>query len=106
MRRGFTTGARTGRNRGLAVLAAAWLGASTFAQCSPAPQPTPEAPKNAWAGDLKPTLTIRELMEHFIDPTADFIFDAVVFFRPFMAPPSPLPRTTKNGPRSSVVAGN
>jgi len=79
MRRGFTTGARTGRNRGLAVLAAAWLGALTFAQCSPAPQPTPEAPKNAWAGDLKPTLTIRELMEHFIDPTADFIFDAVVF---------------------------
>ena len=75
MRRGFTTVARIGRNRGLAVLAAAWFGAITFQQCSPTPSPAPEPPKNAWAADMKPTLTIRELMEHFVDPTADFIFD-------------------------------
>jgi hypothetical protein len=33
----------------------------------------------AWSADMKPSLTIRELMTHFIDPTADFVFDAVVF---------------------------
>ena len=79
MRRGFTTVARIGRGRGLAILSAAWLSAITFQQCAPAPQPAPEPPKNAWAAEMKPTLTIRELMEHFVDPTADFIFDAVVF---------------------------
>ena len=79
MRRGLTTGARINMGRGLAVLGAVWLSAVTFQQCAPAPQPAPEPPKNAWAVDLKPTLTIRELMEHFVDPTADFIFDAVVF---------------------------
>jgi hypothetical protein len=55
------------------------LGAILFQQCAPASQPAPEAPKNEWAAAMKPTLTIRELMEQFIDPTADFIFDAVVF---------------------------
>ena len=79
MRRGFPTVARIGRGRGLAVLSAAWLSALTFQQCAPAPPPAPEPAKNAWAADMKPTLTIKELMEHFIDPTADFIFDAVVF---------------------------
>ena len=67
----------TGRRLSAATLVC--LGAITFQQCAPAPQPAPEPPKNAWAADMKPTLTIRELMEHFVDPTADFIFDAVVF---------------------------
>ena len=48
-------------------------------QCASQPAPAPEAAKNAWVADVKPTLTIRELMTHFIDPTADFVFDAVVF---------------------------
>lgn len=48
-------------------------------QCASQPAPAPEPASNAWVADVKPTLTIRELMTHFIDPTADFVFDAVVF---------------------------
>jgi hypothetical protein len=79
MRRVVTSVARTTNGPRLAVLGVACLSAIIFQQCAPAPQPAPEPSKNEWAADVKPTLTIRELMEHFIDPTADFIFDAVVF---------------------------
>lgn len=75
----FARVARIGKGRGLAVLGAVWLSTVVFQQCAPAPQPPPEPPKNEWAAGMKPTLTIKELMTHFIDPTADFIFDAVVF---------------------------
>src|SRR5688572_12314467 len=79
MRRSVARVAYTNTSRRLAVLALACMSAITFQQCAPASQPAPEPPKNEWAAGMKPTLTIRELMEHFIDPTADFIFDAVVF---------------------------
>ena len=68
------------RTRGglrLALLATLCLGGMAFQQC--ASQPVAEAQKNPWAADLKPSLTIKELMEQFIDPTSDFVFDAVVF---------------------------
>ncbi len=79
MRRGLTTVARINTGRGLAVLECRLAQCHHVpAVCARAPA-APEPPKNAWAADMKPTLTIRELMEHFIDPTADFIFDAVVF---------------------------
>ena len=68
---------RTSGGRGLALLALLWLGGMAFQQC--ASQPVAEAQKNPWAADLKPSLTIKELMEQFIDPTSDFVFDAVVF---------------------------
>ena len=48
-------------------------------QCATPSAPPSEPAKNAWVADVKPTLTIRELMTHFIDPTADFVFDAVVY---------------------------
>lgn len=68
---------RTSGGRRLALLATLCLGGLAFPQC--ASQPVAEAPQNAWAADMKPALTIKELMEQFIDPTSDFIFDAVVF---------------------------
>jgi cytochrome c556 len=48
-------------------------------QCASQPAPPAQPAKDAWVADVKPTLTIRELMTHFIDPTADFVFDAVVY---------------------------
>lgn len=60
----------------LPVVAAAWI-AVVFQQCASQPAAAPPA-SPAWAGDVMPTLTIRELMTHFIDPTADYVFDAVV----------------------------
>jgi hypothetical protein len=68
---------RTSGGRRLALLATLCLGGLAFPQC--ASQPAAEAPKIAWAADMKPSLTIKELMTHFIDPTADFVFDAVIF---------------------------
>jgi hypothetical protein len=65
--------ARGSRLAFLALLA----GGMAFQQC--ASQPAAEEPKNPWAADMKPSLTIKELMEQFIDPTSDFVFDAVVF---------------------------
>jgi hypothetical protein len=42
---------------------------------TPAPASTPSAPSLESA--LSPTLSVKELMEHIIDPTADWVFDAV-----------------------------
>jgi len=63
--------------RNVTLLVMLSLGGVSLQQCAPPPQA--EEPTNPWAADLKPSLTIKELMEHFIDPTADFVFDAVVF---------------------------
>jgi hypothetical protein len=46
-------------------------------QCSS--QSAPEAPPAAAAAsDTSPVLSVKELMEHIVDPTADYIFDAAV----------------------------
>jgi hypothetical protein len=63
----------------LLVAGSVWAAALSLQQCAPQPQ-TPKAEAGTpWAADMKTSLTIRELMTHFIDPTADFVFDAVVF---------------------------
>src|SRR3954468_21502953 len=67
-----------GRPR-LAAFALIGLGALASSQCS-SPKPPPPPPAAAapplW-GDMKPVVSVKELMEHMIDPIADNIFDAV-----------------------------
>lgn len=50
------------------------------AQCSPPPAAAPASTVTARppVPELTPVLSIRELMAHVIDPTADWIFDAAV----------------------------
>jgi len=48
-----------------------------LAQCSSQPAPAPASNANARAA-LTPVLSVKELMEHIIDPTADWLFDAAV----------------------------
>jgi hypothetical protein len=48
-----------------------------LAQCSSQPAPRPTSSANAPSA-LTPVLSVKELMEHIIDPTADWIFDAAV----------------------------
>ena len=48
-----------------------------LAQCSSSPAPAQQS-KPADPPALTPVLSVRELMEHIIDPTADWIFDAAV----------------------------
>ena len=38
--------------------------------------PAPVSPQQLW-GDLKPVVSVKELMRDMIDPASDFIFDAV-----------------------------
>lgn len=64
-------------NRGGLVAAAAVLFASALAfQCVSKPAQTTSAEPSVDAS-LTPILSVKELMEHMIDPTADFVFDAV-----------------------------
>jgi hypothetical protein len=52
------------------------LSASLMASCA-APAPA-SAPALSDLSDLTPVLSVKELMEHIVDPIADWIFDAAV----------------------------
>jgi hypothetical protein len=51
--------------------------------CSPSKPSTPPAAPNAMAntapllGDMKPMVSVKELMEYMIDPASDYVFDSV-----------------------------
>jgi hypothetical protein len=60
---------RVGVAAGVALLAAT-------AACAPAPASAPAAAALP-ASPVTPVLTVQELMEHIVDPQADFVFDAV-----------------------------
>jgi len=42
----------------------------------PAPLPTPASPQALW-GDMKPIVSVKELMRDFIDPASDYVFDSI-----------------------------
>ncbi len=54
---------------GIVVLALA----AASSQCTS----TPAAPAEPVASPMTPVLTVKELMEHIVDPQADYVFDAV-----------------------------
>ena len=67
---------------GLTTWAGLVLLGVTVAACSsskpaPAPAQTAAPPQAALWGDLKPTVSVKELMKYMIDPVADNIFNAV-----------------------------
>lgn len=66
----------TSRRTG-SLVAAIGFSALTLAQCS-RPAPAPAASPSSLENQLTPVLSVKELMEHIIDPTADWIFDAAV----------------------------
>jgi hypothetical protein len=57
------------------------IGALTAACSSPSPTPpptpTPAQASQALWGDMKPVVSVKELMHDFIDPASDYVFDAV-----------------------------
>jgi hypothetical protein len=63
--------------RGSAIVAAGPLlaGALLIQGCATPPATQPAAPE---AAVLTPVLSVKELMEHIVDPIADWIFDAAV----------------------------
>ena len=54
------------------------MGVSSACSSAKSSQPPPSPPPQAalW-GDMKPIVSVKELMEHMIDPAADYIFDSV-----------------------------
>jgi len=60
--------------RSCVVLSIAGLAAT--ACCSPKPPATSAHPPELW-GDLKPVVSVKELMRDMLDPASDYIFDAV-----------------------------
>src|SRR5262249_4427661 len=61
---------------GFAVYAGVALVSATLLSCS-APKPAPPAESAVLWGDLKPVVSVKELMKYMIDPIADNLFDAV-----------------------------
>jgi hypothetical protein len=68
----------TRRHASFAACAVVFFSLSGFA-CSSAKSspPPPAAPQPVLWGDMKPAVSVKELMEHMIDPAADYIFDSV-----------------------------
>jgi hypothetical protein len=52
------------------------LGVSTTGCSSPKQIPSPRATPELW-GELKPVVSVKELMRDMIDPASDYVFDAV-----------------------------
>jgi hypothetical protein len=63
------------RTSALAAAGSLLTGALLLPGCG---QPTPVAPAVAEGPPFTPVLSVKELMEHIVDPTADWIFDAAV----------------------------
>ena len=66
-------------NRRAQLIALSGLCAATLAGsvCSPAPEPSSGGPKAALISEIKPTVSVKELMEHLLEPAADYVFDSV-----------------------------
>ena len=52
------------------------FGLITSTCSSPKPTPPPPAAQQLW-GEMKPVVSVKELMRDFIDPASDYVFDAV-----------------------------
>ena len=67
--------------RRVAAAALLAIGCAMAACSSPAPSQAatkvPEAPSPKLWGDMKPVVSVKELMRDMLDPASDFIFDAV-----------------------------
>jgi len=62
----------------LAICSATYaLAVLTSACSSPKPTPPPPHPAQELWGDLKPVVSVKELMRDFIDPASDYVFDSV-----------------------------
>ena len=54
------------------------IGTTLSASCSPSkPAPTPPPAAQPLWGDMKPVVSVKELMRDFIDPASDYVFDSV-----------------------------
>ena len=60
----------------LALFAAVFAFAAVTSSCS-SPTPAPPPPAQRMWGDMKPVVSVKELMRDMIDPGSDYVFDAI-----------------------------
>ena len=65
--------------------------------------PAPVSPQQLW-GDLKPVVSVKELMRDMIDPASDFIFDAVKVVMSSHGTVETVPRTEKDWEKIRIGA--
>src|SRR6185295_4824896 len=65
--------------------------------------PAPVSPQRLW-GDLKPVVSVKELMRDMIDPASDFIFDAVKVVMSSHGTVETVPRTEKDWEKIRIGA--
>jgi hypothetical protein len=66
------------RHRWSLVICAGLVAAgSMLPACSPSKASPPQAPAPQLWGDLKPIVSVKELMRDMIDPASDYVFDAI-----------------------------
>ena len=65
--------------------------------------PAPVSPQQLW-GDLKPVVSVKELMRDMIDPASDFIFDAVKVVMSAHGTVETVPRTEKDWEKIRIGA--
>ncbi|HVZ21851.1 MAG TPA: hypothetical protein VG871_12345 [Vicinamibacterales bacterium] len=101
-------GALCGLAVGVSVLCAACSGsnaapppASAAAPALPSVHPPGSAP--LW-GDMKPVVSVKELMEYMIDPASDFIFDSVKIITTKQGTVEKVPKTDEDWDKLRVGA--
>jgi hypothetical protein len=60
----------------LALFGGVFAFAAVTSSCAAPKQPPPPAAQQLW-GDMKPIVSVKELMRDMIDPASDYIFDAI-----------------------------
>jgi|SRR6516162_379753 len=94
------------RGRLVLVGALALAGSAAWSQCSkPASAPPPRAQVSAsLLGDMKPVVSVKELMRDMIDPIADNIFDAVWWEETKQGSVSHVPKTDEDWEKIRIGA--
>src|SRR5262245_39781450 len=87
----------------LLVTAACSSPKSSGPPASPPALPAPVSPQQLW-GDLKPVVSVKELMRDMLDPASDFIFDAVKVTMSVHGTVETVPRTDKDWEKIRIGA--
>src|ERR1043166_1313918 len=79
------------------------LGLLMPACSSPKPAPTPPHASELW-GDMKPVVSVKELMRDMLDPASDFIFDAVKIVNTKTSTVETVPKTDEDWEKIRIGA--
>jgi len=85
------------------LFAAAALSACSAPKATEAPAPASAAAPVLW-GDLKPVVSVKELMRDMLDPASDFVFDSIATVQTRQGTVEKLPKTDADWERIRIGA--